>query len=131
MSTEPERRHRVYAHRDKVNGVEMTATTYPYGGGLPGRGMQVTLIRDLTVLSVRLPAEQAIALARAIAAEFADVDQSPLRPHEVASMFRVDAKTLKRWAKSGRIPSMRTLGGHRRYRLADVLAAMETEGGDG
>lgn len=45
-----------------------------------------------------------------------------LTPAEVAQMFRVDAKTVTRWAKAGRITSIRTVGGHRRYREADVLA---------
>lgn len=34
---------------------------------------------------------------------------------EVAEMFRVDPKTVSRWAAAGRIPSIRTPGGHRRY----------------
>ena len=47
-----------------------------------------------------------------------------LTPAEVASMFRVDPKTVTRWAKAGRITSIRTLGGHRRYREAEVLTAL-------
>jgi excisionase family DNA binding protein len=43
-----------------------------------------------------------------------------LTPAEVASMFRVDPKTVTRWAKSGKLTSIRTLGGHRRYREAEV-----------
>lgn len=35
-------------------------------------------------------------------------------------MFRVDPKTVTRWAKAGKISSIRTLGGHRRYREAEV-----------
>jgi len=46
-----------------------------------------------------------------------------LTPAEVARMFRVDARTVTRWAKSGRLMSTRTLGGHRRFRRADVEAA--------
>ena len=38
-----------------------------------------------------------------------------LTPAEVASLFRVDPKTVTRWAKSGKLTSIRTLGGHRRY----------------
>ena len=37
-----------------------------------------------------------------------------LTPAEVASLFRVDPKTVTRWAKSGKLTSIRTLGGHRR-----------------
>ncbi len=43
-----------------------------------------------------------------------------LTPAEVASMFRVDPKTVTRWAKAGKLSSIRTLGGHRRYRADEV-----------
>ena len=39
-----------------------------------------------------------------------------LTPSEVATLFRVDPKTVTRWAKAGKLTSIRTLGGHRRYR---------------
>lgn len=39
-----------------------------------------------------------------------------LTPAEVARKFRVDPKTVTRWAAAGRLPSIKTLGGHRRYR---------------
>lgn len=38
-----------------------------------------------------------------------------LTPGEVAKLFRVDPKTVTRWAAAGRIPSVRTPGGHRRF----------------
>lgn len=44
-----------------------------------------------------------------------------LTPGEVAELFRVNPKTVVRWAKAGLLPSLRTLGGHRRYRQSDVL----------
>ncbi|MEU0519993.1 BldC family transcriptional regulator [Streptosporangium sp. NPDC006007] len=47
-----------------------------------------------------------------------------LTPTEVATLFRVDPKTVTRWAKAGRLTSIRTLGGHRRYRRAEVLALL-------
>ncbi len=43
-----------------------------------------------------------------------------LTPAEVAAMFRVDPKTVTRWAKAGKLSSIRTLGGHRRYREAEI-----------
>jgi excisionase family DNA binding protein len=46
--------------------------------------------------------------------------ESLLTPSEVASLFRVDPKTVTRWAKAGKLSSIRTLGGHRRYREAEV-----------
>jgi excisionase family DNA binding protein len=47
-----------------------------------------------------------------------------LTPAEVAAMFRVDPKTVTRWARDGRLTSVRTLGGHRRYRESEVLALL-------
>ena len=47
-----------------------------------------------------------------------------LTPAEVASMFRVDPKTVTRWAKAGKLSSIRTLGGHRRYRESEVRALL-------
>ncbi len=43
-----------------------------------------------------------------------------LTPAEVATMFRVDPKTVTRWAKAGKLSAIRTLGGHRRYRESEV-----------
>ena len=43
-----------------------------------------------------------------------------LTPAEVASLFRVDPKTVTRWAKAGKLIAIRTLGGHRRYRQSEV-----------
>ena len=43
-----------------------------------------------------------------------------LTPAEVAGLFRVDPKTVTRWANSGKLTSLRTLGGHRRYRESEV-----------
>src|SRR5688500_1130951 len=40
---------------------------------------------------------------------------SYLRTAEVAQMLHVSPKTITRWAKEGRLPHSRTLGGHRRY----------------
>jgi excisionase family DNA binding protein len=45
-------------------------------------------------------------------------------PAEVAALFRVDPKTVTRWAKAGKLSSIRTLGGHRRYREAEVKALL-------
>ena len=43
-----------------------------------------------------------------------------LTPAEVAAMFRVDPKTVTRWAKARKLSSIRTLGGHRRYRESEI-----------
>ncbi len=50
--------------------------------------------------------------------------ESLLTPAEVAALFRVDPKTVTRWAKAGKLTSIRTLGGHRRYREAEVRALL-------
>jgi excisionase family DNA binding protein len=50
-----------------------------------------------------------------------------LTPGEVASMLHVSRKTVIRWAQTGKLTSVRTLGGHRRYRLAEVSAILEAE----
>ena len=43
-----------------------------------------------------------------------------LTPREVADLFGVDPKTVTRWAKAGKLTSIRTLGGHRRFRTSEV-----------
>ena len=50
----------------------------------------------------------------------ADSAEHLLTPGEVASLFRVDPKTVTRWASAGRIGSIRTPGGHRRFRESEV-----------
>ena len=49
-----------------------------------------------------------------------------LTPAEVAALFRVDPKTVTRWAKAGKLTSIRTLGGHRRYKESEVRALLKT-----
>ena len=49
-------------------------------------------------------------------------EEQLLTPAEVAAMFRVDPKTVTRWAKAGKLSSIRTLGGHRRYRASEVAS---------
>jgi len=53
-----------------------------------------------------------------------------LTPGEVAAMVRVDVKTVSRWARAGKLPSVSTGGGHRRYREADVQAMMNAPAPD-
>ena len=50
-----------------------------------------------------------------------------LTPGEVANLFRVDPKTVTRWAAAGRIGSIRTPGGHRRFRESEVRALLTGE----
>jgi excisionase family DNA binding protein len=48
-----------------------------------------------------------------------------LTPAEVAVMFRVDPKTVTRWARAGKISAVRTLGGHRRFRTSEIRRFLE------
>jgi predicted site-specific integrase-resolvase len=61
-------------------------------------------------------------------------DDDLLTPGEVAGLFRVDPKTVTRWARAGRIPSvegrpgvLRTPGGHMRYRWQVVRMILDGE----
>jgi excisionase family DNA binding protein len=54
-----------------------------------------------------------------------ETDDRLLTPGEVAALFRVDPKTVTRWAAAGRISSIRTPGGHRRFRESEVRALLE------
>ena len=57
-----------------------------------------------------------------------DDAENLLTPSEVAALFRVDPKTVTRWAKAGKIGSIRTLGGHRRFRESEVRDLLEADG---
>lgn len=56
-------------------------------------------------------------------------EQSPrdelLTPAEVAALFRVNPKTVTRWARAGKITAIRTLGGHRRFRASEIRRCLE------
>jgi excisionase family DNA binding protein len=59
-------------------------------------------------------------------------DQSPsyLPTAEVAALLHVSPKTVARWAKEGKLPFMRTLGGHRRYpeaKIRELLVELREE----
>jgi excisionase family DNA binding protein len=40
-------------------------------------------------------------------------------------MFRVNPKTVTRWARAGKISAIRTLGGHRRFKAAEIRRFLE------
>jgi excisionase family DNA binding protein len=54
-----------------------------------------------------------------------------LTPGEVAAKFRVDPKTVTRWAAAGRLGSIKTPGGHRRFRASEVRALLNGKVEDG
>jgi excisionase family DNA binding protein len=43
-----------------------------------------------------------------------------LKLSEVAKLLSVCEKTLRRWDKDGKLPAVKTIGGHRRYKLKDI-----------
>lgn len=56
-------------------------------------------------------------------------EDSLLTPAEVAAMFRVNRKTVTRWARAGKISAIRTPGGHHRFWASEVRRYMaEMEG---
>lgn len=48
-----------------------------------------------------------------------------LTPAEVAALFRVNPKTVTRWARAGKITAIRTLGGHRRFRASEIRRCID------
>ncbi len=50
-----------------------------------------------------------------------------LTPTEVAAIFRVNPKTVTRWAQSGKISAIRTLGGHRRFNAAEIMRHLQEQ----
>ena len=63
---------------------------------------------------------QDTAVGAAVPAED-DADLGPLMtPGEVAKLFHVNPKTVTRWARAGKISSVRTLGGHRRFLAREI-----------
>lgn len=50
--------------------------------------------------------------------------EATLTPAEVAEVFRVNPKTVTTWANTGRLTTIRTPGGHRRFLEKEVLALL-------
>jgi excisionase family DNA binding protein len=50
-----------------------------------------------------------------------------LRPGEVARLFRVKVKTVVSWANEGKLQTVRTVGGHRRFFADEVRELLERE----
>jgi excisionase family DNA binding protein len=61
----------------------------------------------------------------------AESEDTLLTPAEVAALFRVDPKTVTRWARAGKLTSIRTLGGHRRYRADEVRRFLDGASSNG
>jgi excisionase family DNA binding protein len=54
-----------------------------------------------------------------------DAPEALLTPSEVAALFRVNPKTVTRWARAGKLTAIRTLGGHRRFRVSEIRRCLE------
>lgn len=54
-----------------------------------------------------------------------------LTPAEVSAIFRVDPKTVTRWAGSGKLAAVKTPGGHRRFWKSDVEALLGVDSPQG
>ena len=50
-----------------------------------------------------------------------------LTAHEVATLFQVTTRTVSEWAKRGRIPTVRTPGGQRRFPAAVIAGLLAEE----
>ena len=49
-----------------------------------------------------------------------------LRTSQVAELLHVSPKTVSRWSQEGKLPYLRTLGGHRRFPDQEIRALLET-----
>ncbi len=58
------------------------------------------------------------------------VQDALLTPSEVAQLFRVNPKTVTRWARAGKLNAIRTLGGHRRFRASEIQRCLEEMSGE-
>jgi excisionase family DNA binding protein len=52
-------------------------------------------------------------------------DAEILTPAQIAELFAVTSRTVRRWTDVGALPSFRTVGGQRRFRWAEVTAWLE------
>jgi excisionase family DNA binding protein len=70
-------------------------------------------------------ARKGCAVAAQPAGKAATTSPSYLRAAEVADILHVSPKTVSRWAKEGKLPFLKTLGGHRRYPEAEIRELAE------
>jgi excisionase family DNA binding protein len=73
-------------------------------------------------ISERVSLVQQLLAPGALAATF---EGRLLRTREVALLFQVSERAVTDWARKGRIPSVRTPGGHRRYPADQVKLLLE------
>lgn len=86
-------------------------------------------VASLTLRSVETNGDrQALIEALEGAGAGGDLRGRLLRTREVALLFRVSERAVTDWARRGRIPSVRTPGGHRRYPADEVWALLRNGG---
>lgn len=86
-------------------------------------GTRVSADREVDKLGEVLMSRQEPSMGKSVISQ-PQPDERLLTPREVAALFRVDPKTVTRWASAGRIGSIRTQGGHRRFRETEVRALL-------
>lgn len=74
-----------------------------------------------------MPTQQPMALTQEQLEQMSP--SSLLLTAEVAAIFRVDPKTVTRWSQAGKLAAIRTLGGHRRFRVGVVLQKLRKDEG--
>jgi excisionase family DNA binding protein len=71
--------------------------------------------------------EQAAQTSRVVAS-VSDERHPLLRSQEVAEIFDVTERTVINWAAAGKLPCLRTIGGHLRFRREEVLRLLSGDG---
>lgn len=110
------------AARKHASGTQTSLTTYFHR-----RRTLYLEQKDLSFQSPRLPGGHLLPAPASIGDNEMTTRQRSelLTPAEVAPLLRVNPKTVTRWAKADKLSSIRTLGGHRRYRRDEVFRVLE------
>ncbi len=103
-----------------------TLTSEPVNVDRLESGWQVTIGTADSWRRAYLKPDDAVDLAVQLLGAYAATDQL-LLSRDVAAMFGVDIKTVVRWSDDGKLRCFRTPGGHRRFRLYDVLPLLEAK----
>ena len=110
-------------------------TTFPASPLHPGatdrkRPERAMVGVDLVSIIVLFVPTKGCAVAPSRSGKAAATYPSYLRTAEVADLLHVSPKTVSRWAKEGKLPFLKTLGGHRRYpeaEIRDLVAELREE----
>ena len=94
-------------------------------GPVPARGVRTNTTAIGSGIAVGSAARKGCAVAARPSGKAATTAPSYLRAAEVADILHVSPKTVSRWAKEGKLPFMKTLGGHRRYPEAEIRKLAE------